>query len=189
MYAKNPHLFPEFERNDNSWITSTILPSWAGFQIRNGPYGAVSDEGESDGLIHMVFAPEGLDDSSMAAEMTSMVGWVIENERSVHDRAMARLLQEYPGFREQFLDCFDEDEADQLAPPVTSIAELKRLCGIVSINVQPLLKAGVPFVGVEFGCTWDEEHGAGVLLHGSRALECGGADTAILLWMARKHKE
>jgi hypothetical protein len=189
MYGKNPPLFPEFQPDDGSWITSAVLPSWTGFQIRNGPYGAVSDEGESDGLIHFVFAPEGVDGSSVALDMASMVGWVIDNEKSIHDAAMARLLEEYPNFREQVLDCYDDDEADLLAPPIATIADLKRLCGIVSINVHPLARDGVPFVGIGFGCTWEEEHGAGVLLHGSRALECGGADTAILLWMARKHME
>jgi len=189
MYNENPPLFPEFHWNDYFWITSAALPSWAGFQIRNGPYGAVSGEGESDGLVHIVFAPEGRGDSPIAPDEASMVRWVIGNEKSVHDGAMARLLQEYPRFREQVFDCYDEEDAEKMAPPVTTVADLKRLCGIVSINIHPLVKAGVPFVGVEFGCTWEEEHGAGVLLHGNRALECGAADTAILLWMAKKHAE
>lgn len=187
MYNENPPLFPQFHWNDYFWITSAVLPSWAGFQIRNGPYGAVSSNGVSDGLIHIVFAPEGRDHSPLRPDEASMVRWVIDNEKSIHDGAMGRLLEEYPRFREQALDCYDEEDAAEVAPPATTVDELKRLCGIVSINVHPLVKADIPFLGVEFGCTWEEEHGAGVLLHGSSALECGAADTAILLWLAEKH--
>jgi len=38
-------------------------------------------------------------------------------------------------------------------------------------------KDGIPYVGFEFGCTWDEEHGLGVLMHGTRTVEIG--DTAM----------
>ncbi len=46
---------------------------------------------------------------------------------------------------------------------------------------------GKPFIGVELGCDWEAEHGIGILLHGEKPLEIGGADTAILLWFAKKH--
>jgi hypothetical protein len=39
-------------------------------------------------------------------------------------------------------------------------------------------KAGHAYVGLELGCTWDEEHGAGVLLHKGRVVEVGQADTS-----------
>jgi Domain of unknown function (DUF6985) len=48
------------------------------------------------------------------------------------------------------------------------------------------MKDGVSYVGVELFSRWDREHGAGVLVHGSRVVEVGGADTAILLWIAER---
>ena len=38
-------------------------------------------------------------------------------------------------------------------------------------------------------CTWDEEHGIGIILHGDHALELGGADTVGLLWVAEGYAE
>lgn len=35
----------------------------------------------------------------------------------------------------------------------------------------------------------DPEHGLGVLTHDTRVVEVGGADTAILLWIARRDAE
>jgi hypothetical protein len=57
------------------------------------------------------------------------------------------------------------------------------------VNVHQVQKDGIPYVGFEFACTWDEEHGLGVLMHGTRTVEIGGADTAFLLWLAEVDAE
>jgi hypothetical protein len=49
-----------------------------------------------------------------------------------------------------------------------------------------VLKDGLPYVGYEFGRRWDGEHGLGVLMHGTRVVEVGGADTAMTLWIAKR---
>jgi hypothetical protein len=60
------------------------------------------------------------------------------------------------------------------------------LIGLDSVSVHPLLKEGLPYIGYEFGCTWDDEHGLGVLMHGRRVVEVGDAGTAITLWIAER---
>lgn len=40
------------------------------------------------------------------------------------------------------------------------------------------------YVGYEFRCTWDEEHGMGVMTHKNRVVAIGGADVSILEWIA-----
>jgi hypothetical protein len=61
--------------------------------------------------------------------------------------------------------------------------------GLYAVNIHQLDNDGVPYVGYEFGCEWDEEHGLGVLMHGTRLIEVGFADTAILLWIAERDAE
>jgi hypothetical protein len=41
----------------------------------------------------------------------------------------------------------------------------------------------------EFGCTWDKEHGLGVMTHQTLVIEIGGADTAFLEWIAKRGLE
>ncbi|MEV7886622.1 DUF6985 domain-containing protein [Streptomyces sp. NPDC002817] len=55
-----------------------------------------------------------------------------------------------------------------------------------AVYVHQVARDRVPYVGVEFSCPWDEEHGLGVLLHGTRVVGIGGADTAFLLWIAER---
>jgi hypothetical protein len=55
------------------------------------------------------------------------------------------------------------------------------------VFVHQIEKGGEPFIGIVLGCTWEVEHGVGILLCGSIALEIGGADTAFTLWIAKKY--
>jgi hypothetical protein len=110
MYGFEPPAFPAFDWNEHFWVTSAKLPSWAGYQIRNGPYGRVSQKGRSDGTVHVVFAPEGRDNSPLSNYETNLVKWLIDHEATVHSAMLQKLFEEYPAMREDALDWFDEDE-------------------------------------------------------------------------------
>lgn len=71
-------------------------------------------------------------------------------------------------------------------PDIRTADDLHSLIGLSSVNVHQVQKDGIPYTGFEFSCTWDEEHGLGVLMHGTRTVQIGGADTAILLWIAEE---
>jgi len=58
--------------------------------------------------------------------------------------------------------------------------------GLVAIHVLGVAKGGVAYVGLELGCDWDEEHGAGLMLHKARIVKVGGADTSFLEWIAER---
>lgn len=71
-------------------------------------------------------------------------------------------------------------------PDISSIEDLKSLIGLYAVNVHQIDKGSLPYIGLEFGCAWDEEHGLGVLMHGTRPVEVGASDTALLLWIAKQ---
>lgn len=162
------------------------LPAWAGYQIRNGPYGAISSREPSSGTHKIVFAPEGRDDRELGENEISLVKWVVDHEKDIHDAVLGLLFKLYPSIKAAYLEDFGI-EANEFLPDISEQGDIKSVVGVVSINVHQVSKHGIPYIGVELGCNWDEEHGAGVLLHGSTPLEVGGADTAILLWIAEKY--
>lgn len=71
-------------------------------------------------------------------------------------------------------------------PVVIDDDELRENIGLYAINVHQVDADGVPLVGYEFGCEWEQEHGLGVLMHGTRVVDVGSADTAFLLWIAEE---
>jgi hypothetical protein len=63
------------------------------------------------------------------------------------------------------------------------------LIGLSSVHVLSVAKDGIAYIGFEFGCTWDGEHGLGVMTHRDRVIEVGGADTSFLAWIAEQDAE
>lgn len=56
-------------------------------------------------------------------------------------------------------------------------------------RVLSVEKDGEAYIGFEFGCPWDREHGLGVMTHAGRVVEVGQADTSFNwpreVWEAR----
>jgi hypothetical protein len=179
---------PQFNlEGDFFWTATGIFPSWKGFQNRSGAYGSQGSVTPFDGSARIIFAPEGRGIEPLTDSEKSSVRWVIENEASISKALIASLLAEYPSLQAQY--GYSGQEKADLMPDVRAAEDFRNLIGLHSVNVHPLQKDGIPYVGFEFGCTWDDEHGLGVLMHGTRTVEIGGADTSILLWIAKGDAE
>lgn len=164
------------------WKTTVMLPTWRGFQSRRGPYGAKNGESTSDGTVDVVFAPEGRDEAPLRDSEIEFVRWAVEHESQMQRALLDALLECYPTMQGQYDEFVDPGDM----PDVECPGDFRNLIGLHTINVHPIQKDGAPYVGFELGCTWDDEHGLGVLMHGTRVVEIGGADTAILLWIAER---
>ena len=71
-------------------------------------------------------------------------------------------------------------------PEVHHADEFRRLMGLSVVHLMNVSKNGVAYVGYEFGCSWDEEHGFGVMTHKDQVIEVGQADSSFLSWVAEK---
>lgn len=180
-----PAEVPQFSlERSRLWTATVMLPSWRGFQSRQGGYGSQDRGTPSDGLVRVVFAPEGRGREPLTESEMLSVRWVIDHEASISNALLSSLLKEYPSLQEQY--GYSGEEKTRLMPDIKSVEEFRDLIGLHAINIHQVEKDGIPYVGFEFGCTWDEEHGLGILMHGTRPVETGGADTAILLWIAKE---
>jgi hypothetical protein len=56
---------------------------------------------------------------------------------------------------------------------------------LLGVTFHEVESGRLPYLGFDFGCTWDEEHGLGLMTHGTRIVRVGGSDTAILPWIAK----
>ena len=177
----------ELDSHGFFWVAKVKLPSWAGYLDRSGAYGGPGKSVLSDGSVEVVFAPEARDNAPLSKDEISLAEWVLENEEVLAKAAIAAILDEYPKLQELY--GYSDEEAAEYMPDISGIDDLKPLIGLYAINIHQIVKDGVPYAGYEFGCTWDDEHGLGVLMHGSRVVEVGGSDTARLLWMAKRDAE
>jgi hypothetical protein len=179
-----PGDIPKFSlEHGRLWTATVVLPSWRGFQSRQGGYGTQDRDAPSDGIVKVIFAPEGRGKEPLTDSEISSVLWVIDHEASISSAVLLSLLEEYPSLQEQY--SYSDEEKVRLMPNIKSVEGFRELIGLHAINIHQVKKDGIPYVGFEFGCTWDEEQGLGILMQGTRTVEIGGADTAMLLWLAK----
>ena len=74
-------------------------------------------------------------------------------------------------------------------PEIERIEQLRSLIGLSNVYVHAVSKDGMAYIGYEFGCTWDDEHGLGVMTHRNRIVEAGYADASFDEWTAKRDAE
>ena len=97
--------------------------------------------------------------------------------REVTLAVLTALLPYYQGLRPRYLD-FLGDEADALMPEVQTADELRPLIDLRHVHIHPWSRDGIGYVGLQFGSTWDVEHGLGLMMHLDRVVDIGGADVS-----------
>jgi hypothetical protein len=153
-----------------SWEGEICLPAWAGFQSRGGAYGAEDSEASSDGAARMLITPATVT-SPPAESQRRALQLHIDRGSEIVQSVLAVLPQYYKDLRESW----ESDLPDMPAVPPHSEA-FKNLIGLHQVHIHPFEKDGIAYVGLEFGCDWDEEHGLGIVLHGAQVVDIGGAD-------------
>jgi hypothetical protein len=185
----NPDL-PELKWDGYCWEGEVVLPSWRGFQTRRGPYASVSSEAPSDGTALIRFDTGDSGQVPPTEAQITAYRWLIEHEAEVATAVLNALFAEYPRLREEYVDCFGDPEdiqiASQTAPPLSNPDQLRLVMGLYAVFVLPIAKDGVGYVGFEFGCVFEGEHGLGVMTHKARVVAIGAADTSFNDHIARR---
>jgi hypothetical protein len=102
----------------------------------------------------------------------------VQNQHEYERLALEALLEYYqtvilPLWREN--DFFG---APELAPSVGEVADFERLLTFPRLYLS--VRQGEVRVGLEFECTWDVEHGAGVLFRKGQVIRAGLAEVTSL---------
>ena len=115
-------------------------------------------------------------------ETAAAYAFLKENESNIAKEILRAIFETYPRLRQTY--GYDEAAAKKIMPELKRPEDLRSLIGLHGVHFLKESKDGVGCVGFEFGCTWDEEHGLGVLTHKLQVIEVGSADTAFLGWNA-----
>lgn len=174
----------EFEAYENFyWKTKLSMPIWDDFVGEAFPSQQVPAN-QADGLVEVIFAPEGRDMSPLSGDEIRSVEWLRDNHALFAEPMLTRLMDEYPTLKEQ--SGYSEEECEQWMPAVHDKEGFKPLISLQSVSVHQVLRDGKPYTGFAFDCTWDQEHGLGFLMHGPRVVDFGDTSSAFLLWIAKK---
>jgi hypothetical protein len=153
------------------WEGPLVLPVWSGFQCRAGVYGSLSSDKPSDGSVTLsVRPPNDRDLATPTGAQEAALDFQLEHAEEIKGLILDRILQEIPNIREYL-----EEEM----PNISTREDLKNHIGLHTVSVHNFRlddKDDPPYVGYHFGCTWEEEHGLGVMMDGRTIHEFGGED-------------
>ena len=110
-----------------------------------------------------------------------------DGDAPLTDMVLKAIFDVYPEWRENYKEFLGEELEDRM-PELHSPSDLKTLIGLSTIHVLSVERDGLAYVGFEFGCEWEEEHGLGVMLHGNRIIDVGSAEEAFSTSIANKDK-
>lgn len=175
MAAKIPKL-----AFDGSYFTGeAFMPAWDGFKVGGGKKRREKIMIEGEALVD----EESDADPAPSEAHLEALRHLFENEAAVRDAAVEGLLAAYPKLRKGYAKHLDDPD---VMPEQVDAKTLRSLIELQNVTLHNVALDGAVYVGLAFGCAWDEEHGAGVMMHRSRVVSAGDGDHAILDWIAEK---
>lgn len=181
--------FPRMTWTDSNWWEGTAhLPAWAGFQSRRGAYGSADGKKESDGNALVCLAPADRTTRIPSAAQAEAFKFLSSHGDEVVSCVLTALKSHYEKLRPRWQAFYPAAELERIMPEIHQLEDFKNLMGLSQVHVHRWAREDMAYIGLEFGCTWDEEHGFGVMLHGSRVVEIGAADVSFA-WAPTEYKK
>lgn len=170
--------FPNLKCNDGEWECEVNFPHWSGFQSRKGPYGGLDKESPADGLVNLSIEYDEDTQSEPSEYQVNAYQYHLNHGNQIVQSFLNGLLKYYSELKADWVTFIKPSDLSDVMPDITDINEFKNLIGISSIIIHPYFLDDQSYVGIIFGCTWDEEHSLGVMLHKDNVISIGGAEEA-----------
>ncbi|WP_394831655.1 hypothetical protein LVJ94_34595 [Pendulispora rubella] len=154
------------------------LAVWAGFRAGKRAKPSKGDVCVSVGGDAMVE-----DDDEITAEQHTAYRTILDDADAMQHAIVDAIVLEYPKIRAKY------NGFQMQMPAQIDATSIRDLIELTSISIHNVHADGVAYVGYSLACAWDSEHSVGVMTHGRRVVEVGGADTAILAWIAERDLE
>jgi hypothetical protein len=164
-------VFTLTDDNSGYWVGNMPVPSWIGLTHASDPTAYVEIEVE-----------EGREDTGPTPTQRRACEWFLTNETLTRESVLDAIAAAYPRLQLRY----GSGAAIPFMPPLRDRDDLRPLIDLRMLHFHDVTGGELPYVGYVFGCKWDKEHGLGVLMHGLRPVEVGGADVAILKWVASR---
>lgn len=73
----------------------------------------------------------------------------------------------------------DHEELETIAPPISSIEELRKLVSPTNLLIRYDFEDGIRRVGILCDCAWEPKHGVGVSIENEKVIEIGFQDIVL----------
>lgn len=112
------------------------------------------------------------------------INYLKNNQVKILESILNALLEKYPSLQEIY--DYSEDDKNDFMPDLNNIKGFADLLSLSTFYVTSVYKDDIPYIGFLFSCSWDSEHGLGIMTHKGRVIEIDGAETAFAIYTAKQ---
>lgn len=153
------------------WEFTYYLKAFEGFQNRIEFYHSKQSEIKDKNVVILINEVEN-NDPDPTSEQINSINYLIENQFVISNLLLEGLKLNYPKLQERY------NEVDDEFPNLSSFENFKKRFRILNIHILIPSKNNFSYMGFEFDCPWDGEHGLGFLLNKDEIIKIGSGDTA-----------
>jgi hypothetical protein len=164
---------------DHNYEGSVSLPCWADYKLSDG----LDNKGNFSIYIGQEVTNDHLITTEDANGYATVSSWAEDHQLQI----LQKLFEEYPKWQPDY--GYSPEEAVMFMPDAKSIEDFKNLIQLQTIHILPIAYQGTAYVGYEFNCQWDVEHGLGAMFHNKRLVDFGFAESSFLIWKANQDIE
>lgn len=143
--------------------------------------------GEEEAYMQCEILFDDDEEEEITQEHENGIEYLENNQKEVLESILTELLKIYPE-QQKIYGYSEEDKADFM-PDIKEINEFANLISPITVYLTSVFRDNIPYIGFLFNCSWDSEHGLGVMTHKNRVVQIGGADTAFLTWIAEEDND
>lgn len=169
----------ELSANDH-WICDYPQPFWQDFANASADYAGLQNATATANTVPIIFAPQGRREAApITAAEHRLLRWFELHQQQLSQQVLAAIFEYYQQQRDEIISWpFFSGKM----PAITEPTQLKALIGLSQVFIHHINNGDdVPYIGMLFGCSWDDEHCLGVQTEGLTVQAIGGAETAFLL--------
>lgn len=173
---------PRLKWGSMGWEGKITLVAWRGYQMKSWLHNAVPGRKKSSEEIELVIPTPDDERVPPSLEQSQAFALLIKEQAAIRDVILKAVMKAYAKLRVLAKDLGDDSFLGELHLPkrFTLSEQLKSHIRLSTVYVLPSAKRGVAYVGYAFDCTWDVEHGLGVVMHGKRVLDVGESEVAFM---------
>ncbi|MFX0069573.1 MAG: DUF6985 domain-containing protein [Candidatus Hermodarchaeota archaeon] len=128
-----------------------------------------------------------LDTLEITQEYINAYYYTVQNQKVMHENIMNSLMKKYEKLKPLY--GYEGKEADEFMPDVKDMNQFKNLIQLDLVHLLNVFKDNIAYVGYEFKCKWDPDHGLGFMTHMDRVFKCNIGDYAFTTWVAEEDLE
>lgn len=114
--------------------------------------------------------------------------WLQEMDETFSSFLLEAIFDAYPTIRSRY-DFIAEEDMNELLPDLPAPSAVSQIVRLNGLSIHAVDHASTPYLGANFACAWDDEHGLGVLSCGTELLEVGTGEVAFDGNLARAHRK